>query len=1229
MLPNRLTQMYADTKRSYEQIVRTNITNPQLSSLHLKLRIQKDRLFAWGLEWADANAAQADDIDSSLDRAGISDLVASIMSSIRELLEEAERIQPSSHLPIPGAFSDTKSGIFQSINSPWTSNDLARLGDIVKDMTVSIDTLCDLSRSQQMLGQQPHGQREKRSSPVSPGSNPEGTSDKHDLLPSKTDYFYVDDSDQYPSKFASATRISPHDLVYPEKHNLTGQNPPSYETSATDPGNRVFAYFNHQIPVLVDYGFEGDIDADGATLPFPRRYENLILALQGSPNTHSPVYTGSLRILGWFLEIRQAHSRYAIVYELPNQPPLSKQPQLSTNSPPRTLLSYLQHSADTDSGNMPCLEDRFRLALNLASNLLHCHAKGLTHRNINSNNVVFAAVDVPNGAETKPWKEGVIRKPFLVSWDQSDKDALATPQETFISNIYRYPGIERGQRSAFRPEHDIYSLGLILTEIGIWMPLNKLWKTKYTRADFKSRLQAIYTQKLAVKCGTAYMRAAQYCLRAAEFDQWMPKSSRDSPPKTQNDYYWKVVKPLQRCCMIDDLDEPTVVAASSASVLPPAVPEKLPTTSDMNNNQATAREKLAESVTEPTEGMKSEERTFTASHMSDRIPQKTLTADSITHRGQKLDVLVWSYEIPESTRTYFNTVVVPKLSLIFSKVIDRWESYELDVFMAGETPESARPTLMMVCDSIKKAWVVLQHVNKEKGLFDIRVASGQISYSKPGKKRSKAKKSGGNIRGGASRTKSQTSRFQQMPSCGASISCFVEEQNLEPVTFGGIVLVDGEAHGMSVHHMLEDQDADSGYDDDAGSSPVKFPSISGFSEDAAGSFGQLNLADGEEEDLLSAIQEAEARFHPASYQSEDGRQLTDQYAQHGLFSPTTHTNKEDINLGDTLGIEPGQGNHIIVTQPALDDVDPGFFPNEDEMCDTHLIKHGMGSVYASSGLRRLTHGKIPHEVDWALFQIYPERKQFTNVVAGGAKHCKKATHHSYPSQVLKADALGGLRVHAFGSKSGLGAGKISPDMVLTKMPGRAFPAPIWRTEGDFGVGGDSGAWVIDNETGGVCGHVTGYSERFQSGTISAMEVLLHDMEQTLGKPVALPSPTGVTPASFKEQILVNEADDPGSEVDRSYRRWSVDSNYSSDTEPDDDDNDVATKATDHAQRSPPLPTSPPQPSSLQVSNMNLTGVAEQWRATRRSLDGAAACPEKGKQMKSTSCYVRGGLEARV
>jgi hypothetical protein len=55
------------------------------------------------------------------------------------------------------------------------------------------------------------------------------------------------------------------------------------------------------------------------------------------------------------------------------------------------------------------------------------------------------------------------------------------------------------------------------------------------------------------------------------------------------------------------------------------------------------------------------------------------------------------------------------------------------------------------------------------------------------------------------------------------------------------------------------------------------------------------------------------------------------------------------------------------------------------------------------------------------------------------------------------------------------------------------------------VGGDSGAWVIDNEDGRVCGHVLAWCERNAIAYICPMEVLLEDIKRTLGaKKISLP-----------------------------------------------------------------------------------------------------------------------------
>lgn len=1218
----RLTRMYADTKRSYEQIVQTPITNPQVSSLHLKLKIQKDRYVAWGLEWADTTADQTDDIDQSLDRAGISDLVASIMTSIGELIDEAERIQPQSTSMLPGSYPGEKSTLLAGPSTQWTPTNLARLEDITKDMTTSIDTLCDLSRSQQLLRQQHGGRDKKKPLPLSSSQSEKAARGRSSPTGSGT-ATEEEFTSQDETSIILSTRINQEDLIYPARPQPLGSLPPSYDSTATDPGNRVFAFLrtskhsvaspfgrSHDIPVLVDYYSEDGASAKLGPRPPLRRYENLVLALQGFPQDSEECYTGSLRILGWFADPQR--SRFAFVYEIPRSPQVALPHPLETVQPPQSLLSYLQHSGDTDHSNVPCLEDRFRLALNIATNLLHVHAKGLTHRNINSNNIVFVTEAGPQEPGSKPWTEGAIRKPYLVSWDQCAEDTPSSQQEILISRIYRHPDIARGQRSAYRPVHDIYSLGLVLLEVGLWMPLNKLWKTKYGRSDFKARLQAIYAKKLSAKCGSGYLSVVEYCLSSVERAQSARASTRASSheqqPKTQTHFYWKVFKPLERCSMLDVSDGPRIVATSSALTQRPEV--------------------AGSQIGSPGEaelGTEIQNEPGPVEHRSDYIANPelwdTVKADSPLEPGVKIDVCIWSRKIPDATRIYFDTVMMPRLSRMFAKAINRWESYEIDLFMAGKNPETAKPTVLMVCRSIRRAWKILSHVNEEKGLFDIQVLSGQLTRSKRAKKKQRKKTNPQTCETACK----QPSRFQQKPTCGASIGCFVDEQHSEAVTFGGVVLVNGEPHGMSVHHMLEDPDAEAGKDIEKGSWPPNIANVPGLGDDFTANFDLLDISDDEFEGLESSV--------PADFDWD-----------------------HDLNTGDVAGTKPGEGTGIIVTQPALDDVEVDFFPDEDEMSDDHLVIHGLGNMHASSGLRRYTYGEIAHEVDWALFKLHDDRKPTINMVHGGAKHCEMAsTGDSHPSKVVKTDALGDLQVHAFGSTSGLAGGTILPEMQMTKMPGRLYPSPVWRVKGSFGVSGDSGAWVIDNATGGVCGHVTAYSELYEYATIAPMEVMLHDMEQELGATVALPvTACGAATESFKTQV-VDKATYPCKEVAAELegrdpdtlvtdlppnpqlrnRGMSVESsNWASDLEVEDgspNGNDEleygSTRGNNPPCGSPPFATSPPPPSQT-MSDLSLDSVAEKWTRAQETKRSSMEGDSKKDKGVGQVAHVRDGLQAK-
>ncbi|KAL8868591.1 MAG: hypothetical protein Q9174_004890 [Haloplaca sp. 1 TL-2023] len=1086
LIPRRISRLYADTKRSYEQMIAHTTINAAQTVTHTKLRIQKDRLFAWGLEWADSNAAPEADIDGSLDRAGISDLVESIMSCILDLLERADSIQPQRTTTYPGAFPNDKPGL-TAHQTQWSTSDLSQLSDIVKDLTASIDTLCDLSRSRQALSQSHTNQPSSSVPDIQPGSF---DSKEVPSVKEKTNLY------QSTQIWEALLHIPNHDII-----PATGSSPPSYESVATSSEDRILAFMNSMTgsgqdlksaksgtAVLLEYVPVIDVVSTGQHLSPAGRYEEL---MQVEPNVLAglgPRYLGTLKLRGWVEDTRRA--RNALVYEIP-LPGLASSFDLNSRLQNLTLLSFLHHGADTDSTNMPSLEDRFRLAFNLASSLLHLHARGLLHRNINSRNVIFFTDEQTDiSSSTKPWKKGIIRRPFLTSFDQCSEDVYGVLEEPFVSNIYRHPQSERGRRSLFRPQYDMYSLGLILLEIGLWMPISKLWKPRYTRTNFKSRLQTIYTRKLAGKCGSNYMKVVDFCLKAGDEDASMGRSGKSASSKsdifsTTNDLYWKAFKVLERCCMIDDFDESVYTND--------VVPDQL---------ESLAPKAGSKGIGTPADAFLSPNKSESTIGHSSPSPVPAIQAEPAQSSMQKKACLckVWSHDIPAAFASHWQQSLEPKLNRMFSKIIDRWESYSIELFMAGETAEAAKPTIYMVCASVEKARKVLQYVNQDKGLFDIKVSRGQILRSKAGKKKKRGKGKGGPAtKGVASKGQDQDhprrrKHYQERPTCGASIGAYLDEQHLPPVSFGGTVLVDGEPYGMSVHHMLENDDVDMGLDDNIAvqrsMARVEDPDNNATERSRhhwdttkpPEALYPFEISDDEDEGYRSGQEEDDSfDFDPSQWDIDDPSDL------------------QDIDMGDTPGIEPGQGEALVVTQPAIDDVDEGFFPNDEDVDEDHLASHTLGYIHASSGIRRTSRGAISHEVDWALIKIRENRKGDANTIAGATRHCTSTT----PNTVIDANQLGGRQVHALGRTSGLQTGTILPNMVMVKLPGRVSHSWSWQVKGGFGMGGDSGAWVIDSGSGGVCACVLAWSEGRGVAFVAPMEVLLEDMEDVLGVKVGL------------------------------------------------------------------------------------------------------------------------------
>ena len=130
---------------------------------------------------------------------------------------------------------------------------------------------------------------------------------------------------------------------------------------------------------------------------------------------------------------------------------------------PVTLHQVLTRTSKPN--DIPDLGERFGLAKALISTVFEIHNIGWMHKNINPRNVLFWPK-----ANTKD--EPDLRKPYLIGFDISRPNQPGEVSEKPLSrpedDLYRHPHYKGSHARSFQPSFDMYSLGVMLYEIGLW-----------------------------------------------------------------------------------------------------------------------------------------------------------------------------------------------------------------------------------------------------------------------------------------------------------------------------------------------------------------------------------------------------------------------------------------------------------------------------------------------------------------------------------------------------------------------------------------------------------------------------------------------------------------------------------------------------------------------------------------------------------------------------------------
>ncbi|KAH7256961.1 prion-inhibition and propagation-domain-containing protein [Fusarium tricinctum] len=247
----------------------------------------------------------------------------------------------------------------------------------------------------------------------------------------------------------------------------------------------------------VDYDRD-DVDERVAHV---RRLDDLARMMHSASECHPDLH--SIDCVGYVDDASRC--RYGLVYKAP--------------SPSFSTLHDLIASADLKT---PDLDDRVRLAHTLAVALWSLHSLDWLHKSFCSSNILFFPSAFSTSAHSSTAAAALvpdIQQPYLTGFDASRPDldtALSVaPRNPSILTLHRHPASLRGY-SHCKPM-DIYSLGLVLLEIGLWKVLQTYHKPHYSTDRWRDKvLRAALVPGLGSKVGRRYRDVVDKCLAVSE-----------------------------------------------------------------------------------------------------------------------------------------------------------------------------------------------------------------------------------------------------------------------------------------------------------------------------------------------------------------------------------------------------------------------------------------------------------------------------------------------------------------------------------------------------------------------------------------------------------------------------------------------------------------------------------------------------------------------------------------
>ena len=317
--------------------------------------------------------------------------------------------------------------------------------------------------------------------------------------------------------------VAPGPPFFADDYHLLSSNVRLLESKDGSSQDRALAYYKSK-PIIVEWKYySANISADLLKV-LKRRVSMLASQLQRSSQT-SGFHT--LGCAGYFDNVEM--NRIGIAFEHDN----------SSMSPgPISLKDRIL--GDRFEKNVRDLTSRFSVAKALVMAVYRLHSVGWLHKSIRSDNILFF-----EGSELDRHS---LAAPFVCGFDFSRQDSPLELTENVPTvllsqymnkerSLYRHPdldvrafvpsfggededplGVEalaaekQATEYRYRKAYDVYSLGIVLLEIGLWFPVKDLCRHKENVHDFRSKLHSQLLPELRYRTGKIYYEIVRRCL---------------------------------------------------------------------------------------------------------------------------------------------------------------------------------------------------------------------------------------------------------------------------------------------------------------------------------------------------------------------------------------------------------------------------------------------------------------------------------------------------------------------------------------------------------------------------------------------------------------------------------------------------------------------------------------------------------------------------------------------